>query len=453
MSRSDFDKILESLTPSQRKILKRFLAGATDEEIANELVCTTNNVSRHVSNVCKAFGFRNEENEHYSYRDELVHLFCILEPDWVSSEMQDRVASPKPEPKYPGLPVEIGSPFYITPIEITGNLIEKCIKKLENDHLIRIKSPRKRGKTSLLLRVLDRLQTQNHRTVYLNLYNLKTDEQVLSNLDQFLQWFCNTVSDELELEPQIDSFWSRKRYSTNEKCTKYFQDYLIKNSDFNMPIILAIDEIDLLFDYPALYGFFILLRAWIEARNTNSIWKKLKVIVSYSTEVYIKIDVNVSPFNIGEGITLPLLNQQEIQILAHHYHQKMSNDDVIKLMKMVGGHPYLIQLALYKLCNEQMGLDQLLEQAHTETGVYRNHLQKLWDELTQRPIQTGLNENSVLSSLSQVLESEPTVQLQAEPGFRLQGLGLIQFEGDCVRISCELYRRYFQKRLRSNFQP
>jgi hypothetical protein len=448
MDRSDFDEILEGLTPVQRKVLKRFLAGATDEEIASELVCVPNNVSRHVSNVCKAFGFRNEEGEHYSYRDELVLLFYKYEPDWVSAEMRDRIAPPKPDPEYPGRLVELGSPFYIEPIGITGSLIDKCTKAVvKPGPLLRVRSPKRRGKTSLVWRVLDKAKTQGCQTVYLNLCDLKANEQLLSNLDQFLQWFCNTMSYELELESQVDSFWSKKLDST-QKCTSYFRSYIFQQVD--APIVLAIDEIDWLFDYPKLYEFFTLLRRWNNDANMSSIWKKLRIILSYSTEIYIKLNANKSPFNIGEKITLPLLNHQEIQALSKHYELKISSDDAIELMKLVGGHPYLIQLAFYHLYNDQISIDRLLIEAHTESGVYRDHLQELWDELIQKSTQVDLNERSILETLRQVTETESTVQLQVEQGFRLQGLGLVQIEGDYIRISCELYRRYFQKRLHSN---
>ena len=69
--------------------------------------------------------------------------------------------------------------------------------------------------------------------------------------------------------------------------------------------MLALDDVDGLFDYPDLTDdFFCLLRTWHEQAKNQDIWQQLRLIVGHSTEVYIPLNVNQSPFNVGLPIDL-----------------------------------------------------------------------------------------------------------------------------------------------------
>ena len=66
MNRAEFDRSLEKLSPTQRKVLKLFLSGTSDNGIKDELGCTdTSNIRKHISNICKKFGLVNDVGEHY----------------------------------------------------------------------------------------------------------------------------------------------------------------------------------------------------------------------------------------------------------------------------------------------------------------------------------------------------------------------------------------------------
>ena len=69
------------------------------------------------------------------------------------------------EPKFPGIPVLINSPLYINrpPIEELA-----CSEISQPGCVLRIKAPRKMGKSSLLNRVLSHATTLDYKTVYLD---------------------------------------------------------------------------------------------------------------------------------------------------------------------------------------------------------------------------------------------------------------------------------------------
>ena len=178
-----------------------------------------------------------------------------------------------------------------------------------------------------------------------------------------------------------------------------------------------------------------MLRSWYEEANNMAIWQKLKLIVAYSTEVYIPLNINQSPFNVGLPIKLPELTVKGVLELARKYHLNWSISEAEKLMNMVGGHPYLVQLALYHLQNEDVSLERLLELAPTQSGIYNDVLRDYWQTLDRHP--------EFNQALKTILQSETGVKLEPTLTYKLKSMGLVKLQGDRLKISCELYRRYF----------
>ena len=106
-----------------------------------------------------------------------------------------------------------------------------------------------------------------------------------------------------------------------------------------------------------------------------------------------------------------------------------------KLIAMVGGHPYLVRLALYHLSRQEVTLERLLQDAPTHAGIYSDHLRRYLGHLQQQP--------ELAAALKQVVTAENTVQLQSVPAYQLDSMGLVQLDGNYVQPSCELYRQYF----------
>ena len=116
--------------------------------------------------------------------------------------------------------------------------------------------------------------------------------------------------------------------------------------------------------------------------------------------------------------------------------------DVEALMAMVGGHPYLVRLALYHLAQQDMTLAELLTDAPTDAGIYGEHLRRhLWN-LQQHP--------DLAAALEDVIISDNPVELKPMLAFKLNGMGLVNLQGNAVVLRHDrLYRPYFRSRLRS----
>jgi transcriptional regulator with XRE-family HTH domain len=382
--------------------------------------------------------FLNGKPVDYSYFVEICNKLAL---EWrdiadleVSNEEEETPVVSMPQPttiEFPEGRVEISSPFYVErpPRE------QRCYEEISKPgSLIRIQAPRQMGKTSLLARILYKAEKQGDRTVELSLQ--LANHKCFTNSDTFLKWFCTSVTMALQLPNELNNYWDLAEYlGSNMCCKNYFEGYLLPK--IHKPITLGLDEVDRVFEYPEIYrDFFGLLRNLHEETKRHDIWKKLRLVIVHSTEVYVPMDLNQSPFNVGLSIKLPEFTPTQVQDLAQRHQLNWSITEVEQLMAMVGGHPYLVRLALYNIARQHITLTQLLQTAPTEAGIYNDHLRRLELILAEQP--------ELGEAMREVVASSIPVRIKTVPKFKLQGIGLIKLQDDEVMPSCELYRQYFR---------
>ncbi|MEM7713250.1 MAG: AAA-like domain-containing protein [Cyanobacteria bacterium P01_A01_bin.68] len=333
--------------------------------------------------------------------------------------------------EYPDGAVPLDSPFYLK-----RNGVESlCYQTLEKPaSLIRIKAPKLMGKTSLARRIVTQGEKLNYQGVYLDLGAV--NKEVITNLDNFLRWLCSKVSLELELDNQVDSAWNTAILGSNDNCTAYFKKYILKQ--IKVPLILVLDEVDRLFPYGEVVEDFLgMLRSWHEKGKISEVWKQLRLVLAHSTEVYIPLDYHQSPFNAGVPVELEEFNREQVEDLATRHNINPQNSLLEELRRMVGGHPYLLRLAMYDVAIAKTRLEDLLESATTEAGIYRNHLRYLLDILRTAP--------DLVKALQRVVNSTAGVELDSIEIYKLHSLGLVIRENNHVTPRCQLYRDYFRR--------
>lgn len=346
------------------------------------------------------------------------------------------IDAPERSLKLPQGPVSLDSPFYVerSPME------ELCYSEiLKPGALVRLRAPRRMGKTSLMARILNYAATGGYLTVRLNFS--QAEGAVMANLDKFLRWFCANVCRQLRLEPKLDDYWDED-LGSKVSCTTYFQAYLLPEID--KPLVLALDEVDRLFEFPEVARDFLpLLRFWHEEVNNIEVWEQLRLVVVHSTEIYIPLKLHQSPFNVGLPVKLPEFTMEQVLDLADRHQLDFTaeekGDFVSRLMGMVGGHPYLVRLAFYYLKSGEVGGDRLLEEAPTQTGIYSDYLRRHLGNLMSEP--------QLTNALKEVVNTAESVRLESIICYKLDSMGLVKVNGDDVTPSCELYRLYFREQL------
>jgi DNA-binding Xre family transcriptional regulator len=367
--------------------------------------------------------------EEIADREDSQIIPPVPQPSTILTTTSASILTPDISIKYPEGPVGFDSPFYIErpPKE------HDCYREIsKHGALIRIKAPEQTGKTSLLIRILHQAKIKGDRTVYISLK--EADNQCFTNLDKFLRWFCVTVSRKLKLENRLDEYWEDD-ISCNLRCETYFEEYILP--EIGQPLTLGLDEVDRLFAYPDIYGdFFGLLRYLHEEARRTNIWQKLRLVLAHSTEIYVPLDINRSPFNAGFPVDLPEFNLQQITNLAQLHQLNWYDKEVTQITSMIGGHPFLVRLALYHIARQDVSLDKFLQTAASESGIYSNHLHRLMSALEKQ--------TELLVAMREVAKLSHPLQLIAEIKFKLQAMGLVKITNDGVIPSCELYRQYFQ---------
>jgi diguanylate cyclase (GGDEF)-like protein len=201
--------------------------------------------------------------------------------------------------------------------------------------------------------------------------------------------------------------------------------------------VLVLNEINQLFEYPQLTEDFMpLLRSWYEEGKQIETWQNLRLIIVYSTEVYVRLKITQSPFNIGLPLTLPEFTVEQVEQLAQLHNLAWNREQTEQLMAMVGGHPLLVRLAFYHLSvSKDETLENLLKSATSDRGIYQEHLQRIWQTLEQDP--------ELKNAFKEFLHNHKTLGLTSISAYKLESLGLVKLNGKKLEFSNELYRRYF----------
>ncbi len=357
------------------------------------------------------------------------------------SSTPEPASAPTPEPtpeasapsgglEIPEGPVRANSPFYVHAADES-----RCYAELDKPGaLIRIKSPKGFGKSSLTARLLAYASGKGYRTAALNLEG--TDQKFFADPDAFMQWFCASVGKALGVRVAKEEYWD-DIFGANDNSRDYFETYLLKPDE--RPLVLAIDNFDRIFAHSAIETDFCgLLRSWHELARSTPLWERFRLVLSHSQESYATKDINQSPFNVGLPVELGELPADQVRHLVALHGLNLSGEEQGQLLELVGGHPYLVRKGLYELANG-LPFATYLRDAPTEAGVYSDHLRGL--------LKAVQDHADLTSAMREVVTTSAPVKLKSEQAFKLESLGLLVPEGNLERPRCRLYAQYMADRL------
>ncbi len=425
-----------------------------NQSVANQLNLDPTTLGKHSSAIYKKFARTDDSDRGCANLEggkgnkgkfELLFEWIWNEqfPKWQQQQHPSTIATPSPiqaiapqsdslEPEPPDGWVPLGSDFYVerSPLET------ECYTQIAQPNaLIRIKAPQQMGKTSLMRRILSRSVTIGCHQAYLDLEEPET--AVLESLDKLLYWFCYKVGQQIGLPNELSQRWDRDLLSSTSNCTDYFESYLLRRIED--PLAIGLDAIDKLFSYPRItQDFSSMLRSWHEKGKISPQWNQVRFVLAYSTEEdYIPVSIHQSPFNVGHCVEPSELTAKQVLELARSHKLDWNESQVKQLMSMVGGHPYLVRLALYSLHREATTLEQLLGDAPTEAGIYETHLRR-HRELLDR-------DRELQQAWQKVVSASQPVELDSRQSYKLYSMGLVQRQGNRVMPRCDLYRQYFRR--------
>ncbi|MBK9713390.1 MAG: AAA-like domain-containing protein [Kouleothrix sp.] len=292
-----------------------------------------------------------------------------------------------------------------------------------------IKGPRQVGKSSLLMRVIDTAAAAGKRVAFLDFQLF--DRAALATPDLFFRQFCAWLTDALDLEDRVDEYWSTK-LGNSQRCTRYLERYLLK--EIREPLMLALDEVESMFDADFRSDFFGMLRSWHNSRAAKPIWQRLDLALVTSTEPYQLIaNLNQSPFNVGQVIALDNFTVEEAHALNELHEMPLTLGNEIRLFGLLSGHPYLTRRALYQVASGRDTAETLFANATAERGPFGDHLRYHLFRMQNQP--------DLVHGLLQVLQQGRCTN---ETVFwRLHGAGLVRGEFQRAHMRNRLYAEFF----------
>ncbi|MEL6442156.1 MAG: AAA-like domain-containing protein, partial [Cyanobacteria bacterium J06621_8] len=276
----------ERLNSIQELILTQCWSGKTYQEIAE--------ASGYDPDYVRVVGSRLWQLLSESFGEKITknNFRSILRQKIGVAEEKDTLGGNISALELPNTPLPLDSALYVPRPPIETQAFEEITKP---GALIRIKAPRQMGKTSLIMRILAQARSRGYRTVRLNF--LQAEDNVLGNLERLLRWLCANIALQLGWESLLDDYWDQD-LGFKVSCTTYLQGHVLAQVD--SPLVITLDEVNQLFKYPQVAQEFLpLLRFWHEEANNVPIWQKLRLIVTYSTEISVPLNLSQSLFNTG----------------------------------------------------------------------------------------------------------------------------------------------------------
>jgi hypothetical protein len=304
---------------------------------------------------------------------------------------------------------------------------------VQGGNTIIIEGARQMGKSSLVARALAHARVQQCTVIDFDFQEL--DERDFRSLGPLLRRLADTICERLRLGITPVEIW-KGPLGAKDKLTTFIQDAVLQG--VRMPVVIVMDEVDRVFGRSYQDDFFALLRAWHNRRARDPLWKKLNLVLAYSTDPRQAIkDVGQSPFNVGSKMRLSDFTLEEVWELNRRYQSPLKRKDQIQsLMDIIGGHPYLAQQAFSALASQTQALPAILNIDNAGSRPFADHLEHYRGRLLARP--------ELQRAMRQVLRfgNCPTLD-----GFlQLRALGLVTGNDHRATIpKCRLYAAYFQR--------
>lgn len=353
-----------------------------------------------------------------------VRIESISSTDSLSPEKLARLEEPA------GI-MDPESPFYIErPNE--KSIIEIISRKGRKGMTVAIKAPGQMGKSTLLHRLVN-VTKEGKQVCYFDFQQFGTE--ALNNGEIFFRQFCAFLTNQLEMDEQLERYDKLRRGLGNSGgCTTFVERHVLR--EINRPLLMAFDETDAFFDSNFRSDFFMMVRSWHGKRAISANWKEVDIIFVTSAELSQLID-DGSPFNVGDPVVLSDFNEQEVKKLNLLCGSPLDTKHEKELINLLGGHPYLVRRALYVVASKQLEAAALFSSALSERGPFGNHLGSLFSRIYgRRNLVEGLREVLINNACS-----DEGVTL------RLINLGIVYREGRKVIPRCALYQNYFKERL------
>ncbi|MEG5163290.1 AAA-like domain-containing protein [Microcoleus sp. AT3-A2] len=321
-------------------------------------------------------------------------------------------------------------------------------KGLKAGHFCYILNTRQMGKSSLRVRVMQRLQDEGITCAEIDLTEIGTSR---ISPKQWYLGLINSLVNNLSLYDffDLDSWWeSHKKLSPMQRFSEFIEKIILTNISGN--IVIFIDEIDsiLSLNFP-IDDFFALLRNCYNKRAKQSEYNRLTfTLLGVATPLDLIKNKQSTPFNIGRAIELSGFQLEEAKPLAEGLSRKVSNPQEIlrDVLDWTGGQPFLTQKLCKLILEDDKGLSvkQLVYSRIIEDWEYQDepqHLRTIRDRILIDEQRIGRR----LGLYKQILQHGEISADYTQEQTELRLSGLVVKYGGKLRVYNPIYQNVFNQ--------
>lgn len=257
--------------------------------------------------------------------------------------------------------------------------------------------PREHGRTWFARHVVaewQRAEAEASRSVTINFQTF--GEGAFASLDDLLGEVVAQVAEALsedtgeDPEAVVHAWWTEKHGAGKTRVNGFLARWAlpaVAGAGGDGRLLLFLNHADLVLRCPFYNDFAGLLRSWAEKGADGPPWSRLRLLVAVSTwPARLSTEEHQSPFaNLCEPILLGDLGAAQVAQMAQLHGLTWAAADVERLMALVGGHPYLVRLALSDIVDGHCTLDRLAAGETPQQGLLADYLHRARSRLDADP--------------------------------------------------------------------
>jgi hypothetical protein len=290
-----------------------------------------------------------------------------------------------------------------------------------------VRGPHQFGKSSLLAHYVALCRANGK--VVASVDFSRFERSTICDYGRFLTALASQLARRLRLAGPESAF------KTQQEFLEFLESTLLPA--VNGPIVFAFDETDRIMPQHYAQDFFSMVRMWHNDRADPVLeWHRVGLALASSSEpkLFIK-DALRSPFSVGLRLPLESFTTREVIELNARYGSPLSEADCDSLYRLVGGHPFLMQDAYYKLFGpDSIPFTRLCTQAAQDDGPFGEHLRAMLSNV--------IAAEGLLAAVKQAVD-RGTVP-RSDDFYRLEGAGLVRRAHGGIELTNQIYADFFR---------
>lgn len=330
------------------------------------------------------------------------------------------------------------------------------VKRPADDELLRqtmagqfcyVLTSRQMGKSSLMMRTVERLKHEKIKTAIVDLSELGTNK--VSSCDQ---WYCSIIDHlirKLEIVVEFKQWWDEyAELSAAQRFRNFLNDVILAQVEGKM--VIFIDEIDSTLKLDFTDDFFAVIRHTYNLRASNAEYNRLTfVLLGVAVPTDLIKDRNRTPFNIGTAIGLYEFSRKDAQPLEDGLELIYPGKGAALLDQVFAwthGHPYLTQRICQAISETTQCTDREKPVDHIVESLFllKDAQKEKNLQFVRSQIEASRERVQLLRLYQRIYKKKNIPDDERSPvQNRLKLIGLVRCEGSVLCVRNAIYRKVF----------